>query len=44
MPDRDIGVYFGIDGNEIIILGAGDKGTQDSDIGKAQECWEDYNA
>ena len=37
-------VYFGIDGDEIIILGAGDKGAQDSDIRKAQECWEDYNA
>jgi putative addiction module killer protein len=37
-------VYFGIDRNEIIILGAGAKGTQDSGIGKAQECWEDNNA
>jgi putative addiction module killer protein len=37
-------VYFGIDGNEIILLGGGDKDTQVSDIRKAKECWEDYNA
>jgi putative addiction module killer protein len=37
-------VYFGIDGNEIILLGGGDKGTQASDIRKALECREDYNA
>jgi putative addiction module killer protein len=37
-------VYFGIDGNEMILLGGGDKNTQDSDIRKAQASWEDYNA
>ena len=37
-------VYFGIDENEAILLGAGDKDTQVSDIKKAQECWEGYNA
>ena len=37
-------VYFGIDGNEIILLGGGAKDTQASDIRKAQECWEEYNA
>ena len=37
-------VYFGIDENEIILLGGGDKHTQTSDIKKAKECWEDYNA
>ena len=37
-------VYFGIDGNEMILLGGGDKSTQASDIKRAQECWEDYNA
>ena len=37
-------VYFGIDEDEIILLGGGDKSTQTSDIKKAKECWEDYNA
>lgn len=37
-------VYLGIDGNEIILLGGGAKNSQVSDIGKAKECWEDYNA
>ena len=37
-------VYFGIDGEEMILLGGGDKSTQGSDIGKAQKRWEDYNA
>ena len=36
--------YFGIDGAEIILLGGGDKSTQDSDIAKAKDCWGDYNA
>jgi putative component of toxin-antitoxin plasmid stabilization module len=37
-------VYFGIDENEIILLGGEDKSTQTSDIKKAKECWGDYNA
>jgi putative addiction module killer protein len=37
-------VYFGIDGDQIILLGGGAKDTQDSDIRKAQECWGNYNA
>jgi putative addiction module killer protein len=37
-------VYFGIDGDQIILLGGGAKNTQDSDIRKAQECWGNYNA
>lgn len=37
-------VYFGIHGNEIILLGGGDKSTQDSDISKAKDCWNEYNA
>jgi putative addiction module killer protein len=37
-------VYFGIDGDEIVLLGGGDKHTQVSDIEKAKECWEEYNA
>jgi len=36
-------VYFGIDGDEIIILLAGgDKGTQDADISKAKDYWLEY--
>ena|SRR2546423_10490173 len=37
-------VYFGIDANEIILLGGGDKSTQARDIKMSKECWEDYNA
>lgn len=37
-------VYFGIDGDEMIRLGGGDKSTQGPDIRKARKCWEDYNA
>ena len=37
-------VYFGIDDKEIVLLGGGEKSTQGSDIKKAKECWEDYNA
>lgn len=37
-------VYFGIDTEEIILLLGGDKSTQDRDIPKAKEYWNDYNA
>ena len=37
-------VYFGIDGNEIVLLLGGSKATQASDIKKAKEFWEEYNA
>lgn len=37
-------VYFGIDEDEIVLLGGGDKSTQVSDIAKARDCWRDYNA
>ena len=37
-------VYFGIDEDEIILLGGGNKSTQMSDIKKAKDCWRGYNA
>ena len=37
-------VYFGIDGNEIVLLLGGSKDTQAPDIKKAKEFWEEYNA
>jgi putative addiction module killer protein len=38
-------VYFGNDGAELVVLlGGGDKKSQDSDIKMAQERWKDYNA
>ncbi len=38
-------VYYGLDGDDkVILLGGGDKDSQDSDIRKAQERWEDYSA
>ena len=36
-------IYYGHDGQEIILLlCAGDKGSQKNDIKKAQEYWQDY--
>ena len=37
-------VYFGEDGDEIILLWGGTKNTQTKDILKAKEYWRDYNA
>lgn len=37
-------VYFGIDRNEIVLLGGGDKSTQVADILKAKTRWEEYGA
>jgi putative addiction module killer protein len=37
-------VYFGIDGDHIVLLVGGDKSTQVADIRKAKSCWEEYNA
>jgi putative addiction module killer protein len=37
-------LYFGIDAEKIILLTGGDKNTQDSDIQRAKQYWEDYNA
>jgi len=35
-------IYYGIDGDKIILLCGGDKSTQDADIKTAQKNWEDY--
>lgn len=37
-------VYFGNDGDFIVLLAGGDKGSQSSDITKAKLSWRDYNA
>ncbi len=37
-------VYFGTDGDNVILLCGGTKGTQSRDIEKAKEHWRDYNA
>ncbi len=37
-------VYFGRDGDQVVLLAGGTKGTQASDIAKAKEYWRDYNA
>jgi putative addiction module killer protein len=38
-------IYFGQDGNELVILLiGGDKSTQENDLKKAKEHWSDYNA
>ena len=37
-------VYFGQDGNDVVLLCVGDKSTQDQDIETARQYWRDYNA
>jgi len=37
-------IYFGINGDAVIVLGGGDKSSQASDIRRAKERWSDYNA
>ena len=37
-------IYFGEDGNEVILLGGGTKSTQDRDIETAKQRWSEYNA
>ena len=37
-------VYFGQDGDEVVLLYGGTKETQDKDIKTAKEYWRDYNA
>ena len=35
-------IYYGVDGDSVILLGGGDKSTQDRDITKAKTAWADY--
>jgi putative addiction module killer protein len=35
-------VYYGADGDDIVLLCGGDKSTQDQDIKRAKEYWKDY--
>src|SRR5216684_4574194 len=35
-------IYYGTDGDSIVLLRGGDKSTQDADIPKAKACWQDY--
>jgi putative addiction module killer protein len=37
-------VYFGVDGNVVVLLNGGDKDSQSRDIQRAKEYWTDYNA
>jgi putative addiction module killer protein len=37
-------VYFGQDGDEVVLLYGGTKKTQAQDINTAKEYWRDYNA
>ena len=37
-------IYFGTDGDFVILLGGGRKVTQVRDIEAAKECWREYNA
>lgn len=37
-------VYFGVDGNFVVLLTGGNKSSQRRDIAKAKEYWTDYNA
>jgi putative addiction module killer protein len=35
-------IYYGIDGDEVVLLCGGDKSTQAPDILRAKEYWNDY--
>jgi putative addiction module killer protein len=35
-------IYYGIDGEDVVLLCAGDKSTQDRDIAMAKDHWKDY--
>jgi len=35
-------IYYGIDGENVVLLCAGDKSTQDRDVATARKYWKDY--
>jgi hypothetical protein len=35
-------IYYGIDGENVVLLCVGDKSTQDRDIATAKDYWKDY--
>ena len=35
-------IYYGVDGNNVVLLCAGEKSTQDADIITAKDYWSDY--
>lgn len=35
-------VYYAVSGNRVVLLRGGDKRTQDSDIARAVEYWQDW--
>jgi putative addiction module killer protein len=35
-------IYYGVDGDNIVLLSAGDKSTQRADIKRAKTYWQDY--
>jgi putative addiction module killer protein len=35
-------IYYGADGDNVVLLCAGDKSTQTADIPRAKKCWLDY--
>jgi len=37
-------IYYGEDGDDVVLLGGGDKDTQEADIKTAKSRWKDYNA
>jgi putative addiction module killer protein len=37
-------IYFGEDGDDVILLGGGTKSTQENDIKTAKHLWSQYNA
>lgn len=43
-PGPGYRVYFGQDGDEVVLLCGGTKATQKEDIRAAKKYWSDYNA